>query len=117
MAGHKPPQHPYDKAREALKAQGNSVFGVRMLEPINRGSTQPNGRWGSRHGPLTNYTLTTNGFPGTRYAQVRYNHATGGSLWSVNIPVANEKDADCMEEVKRQAEVFMDLININREDI
>jgi len=85
--------HPYDNGREALRATGNTLFGVKMLTPMD---VQGNGT----KNKASTYTWMEVGFPKQRYVRIAYD--TG---WIVHVPVESD------EEIERLAQVFMDLMN------
>ena len=108
----KPPgPHPYDRAREELKASGGGLFGVRIIEPCRRDITD------ARLGPWSGHTLisfdisVTQGMSAQKYRTVTYRTKEGLSPWLVRLAASPDDDA---EELARLATVFMDLINTQR---
>lgn len=103
-----PGPHPYDKAREDLKASGGGLFGVRINEPIHRGnSKQGLFQWiGSE---IVAFEISAPRGMFEKYYSVDFRTVVTQSGWFVNIPAPQDA-----EELARLATVFMDLINTQR---
>lgn len=103
---YKPKAHPYDTAREDLKAAGGGLFGIKFNMPLQSG--MPLGPWKGDEVTAFRFSPMKN-FPEKYYTVHFTSKNSGNALWFVNL-----KGDTTQEERNRLAEVFMDLINTQR---